>query len=400
MRKIAFLLSLSLLLSGCAKNSPKAELENDLFAAIPKEPYTVYIEEQNYPYAKYEPQSGCYLGVDISENDDIEGCIEEFENQVGIRHQLYMNSMHIGQVYPLQWVLECYTRDKIPVITITPFDRYSGFDQTDMEQTAKEFGMMDIPIFVQLLPDPLLYECSAEEYVEYYRFVYELFAEKAPNVAFIWSIDRNTIQESEAYYPGDAFVDWVGLNIYEEELNQDDDRLWSQIQYFYYSFQKRKPVLISQLGISHYSTKNHTYQIQEAAERIEEIYEKIQDSFPRIKGVIYVNRNGTDQVPKTALRNDYTVTSDKDLTAAYERAISGDYFGSHPVRGVEQIRSPFPAYLKNGMVYIAEKTWIYDMKRKEERPMIEIDGIRYLALKEGEAEVDSVKKKVFIPAQN
>lgn len=397
MDKMAFLLGICFFLSGCSVQEKNLAAEQEKPFSVSQEMvYDVYMEAQNYPYARYEPKSGCYLGVDISENDDVEGCIEEFEKTVGITHQLYVNTMQIGQVYPLQWVLECYTREKIPVITMTPYDTYLGFDKTDIEQTASEFGMIDIPIFVQLLPDPLLYGKDAKEYVEYYQYVRQIFEEKAPNVAFIWSIDRNTIQESEAFYPGDAYVDWVGLNIYEENLDKDDTTLWDQLNYFYYSFQKRKPMMISQLGVSHYSTKDHSYQIKEAAEKIEQIYEELQKNYPRIKGVIYINRNGTAQAPKSAIRNDFTVTGDKDLTAAYERAVSGEYFGAREFSGYERIRSPFPALVIEDKVFIAKKTWIYDMEKKEERSVTLIDGREYIELTSEEAEVDDVGKKVII----
>lgn len=388
---------IALLLSGC---TPNEQMEKSSSAANQEinttDAYEVFIEKEDYTYAKYEPQSGCYLGVDTEENMGGEDTIDKFESLVGTEHQIYVKKMKIGELYPLQWVLECYSKGKMPMITMYPYDNYGAFDKKYIEQSAKDFGMIDVPIFVQLLPNPVMYGVKSEDYVEYFRFVRESFKQNAPNVAFVWSIDRNVIKESEAFYPGDDFVDWVGLNVFDEIGKETENDIWKQLDYYYYSFQKRKPLMISQLGISHYSTKNHSYQIEEASIKIEDFYNKIQQNYPRIKAIVYVNQNNIDKTPLSAVRSDFTVTGDTNLIASYERAIEGEYFGEKKTKGIELFKSPFPGFVVDEHIYISENTWKYDMEGKDEVPVIILNGMKFVELERTKTQVDAVKKKLFI----
>jgi hypothetical protein len=72
----------------------------------------------------------------------------------------------------------------------------------------------------------------------------------APNVAFVWapnisSNPKNSQNEPSDYYPGDAYVDWVGVDVY-------DDGSWDLTRPVldrHYSRHPKKPFIISEWGV-------------------------------------------------------------------------------------------------------------------------------------------------------
>ncbi|MDQ3990806.1 MAG: hypothetical protein M3245_00645, partial [Actinomycetota bacterium] len=95
------------------------------------------------------------------------------------------------------------------------------------------------------------------KYVAAYRRVHTLFrAEGASNVAFVWSPNHESVPSQSwnhwsSYYPGDAYVDWVGPDGY----NWGTTRSWSSWRSFEVLFRKvyddyaaRKPIMIADVG--------------------------------------------------------------------------------------------------------------------------------------------------------
>jgi hypothetical protein len=90
-------------------------------------------------------------------------------------------------------------------------------------------------------------------YVECWRRMHGIFKkEGATNVAWVWSPNWNskpsttasTWNKIEAYYPGDEYVDWVGVSGYN--LNQEPPaHLYDGI---YTRYAARKPMMITEMG--------------------------------------------------------------------------------------------------------------------------------------------------------
>lgn len=72
-----------------------------------------------------------------------------------------------------------------------------------------------------------------EDYVAAFRNVAAIFRQYAPNVAIIWCPNQGWLGSKRAdnytrFYPGDTYVDWVGLDFYERGWYQPDlkKKLW------------------------------------------------------------------------------------------------------------------------------------------------------------------------------
>jgi beta-mannanase len=59
--------------------------------------------------------------------------------------------------------------------------------------------------------------CSSDlEYTAFFRSAREYFNRYASNAALVWSIDADSLHLMDRHYPGDDYVDWVGINIFVE----------------------------------------------------------------------------------------------------------------------------------------------------------------------------------------
>ncbi len=61
---------------------------------------------------------------------------------------------------------------------------------------------------------------TAADYVAAYRHVHDLFTSAGVDAGWLWSpatLDGPSIRDVAPYYPGDAYVDWVGLSVYFDQ---------------------------------------------------------------------------------------------------------------------------------------------------------------------------------------
>ena len=89
-----------------------------------------------------------------------------------------------------------------------------------------------------------------QAYVRAWQRLYRIFAEEqATNVSWVWSPNWNSAPVEPwntyaALYPGDAYVDWVGVSGYNLH-RETPDTLFGPI---YRAYAARKPIMISEVG--------------------------------------------------------------------------------------------------------------------------------------------------------
>ncbi|NLK96661.1 glycosyl hydrolase [Defluviitalea saccharophila] len=386
-----------LLLTSCnASEKSKApiasEEEKEVSAAqaiIEKTEYKLY-RNISRPLSLYEPKEGCYLGAYILSNSDINFDIETFEKITETSHGIYLRNMKLGAIFPIDWVLECTSRMKTPYIILQPPSEDFPYQDYLLEETAKEFGYYFIPMFVQFYPNPHQYD-NPQAYKDFFIKARNIFKEYAPNVAFIWSVNLENCEDSLIYYPGDEAVDWVGIDVYDliyTNNEKNDQNLFEDIDFVYYSFQGKKPMMISQLGISHYSNKDHGYYIDEAANKISAFYNTIRNQYPQIKGINYMDFNNIEAAPNDMGQDNFKITSQEQLTEAYKNALKYTYFidslDIQSSSSVEEqwIVSFYPIYKQNDKIYVSEKVIKYEWEdlgimNQEEKPIWVNDDAYY-----------------------
>ncbi len=303
----------------------------DLFQEEPLllTPYQLWIEDKDYSLSLYEPKEGCYAGAYILSNKEINFDIYEFENKTKKPHSIYIRNMKLGEPFPLDWVLECYSYMKTPHIIIHPPSESFPYQEHLLEQTAKEFGEFFIPMFVQFYPNPSQYFGNHIQYQDFFQKAYYAFKTNAPNVSIIWSIAYENLYDSYLYDPGDTYFDWIGLNMYLPSKIEEEKKGETILQYihdFYMIYQCRKPLMISQLGVPHYSKKDHRYYIKEAKQTLNSIYNAVEARYPRIKAIHYMDINNVETNPSYANWENFSITEEMEVLHTYQKLIKSPHY--------------------------------------------------------------------------
>lgn len=192
---------------------------------------------------------------------------------------------------------------------------------------------------------------TPEKYQEAFRNVSAIFHKKAPNVAMVWCpnqgwLGKERIDPYTPFYPGDEYVDWVGLDFYERGWNLPplEAKLWgglfihglthdcmdnpetedNESVNFYKTFceGKDKPLMISETGatcthridfseedrkgMSH-NWKAHWWNSKEYSWLISlygtSCFQKFQIDYPidkmlpKLKGIIWFNQAKSEDIP-------------------------------------------------------------------------------------------------------
>lgn len=128
--------------------------------------------------------------------------------------------------------------------------------------------------------------CDPQAYVDAYRHVVGVFrAAGASNVRFVWSPAGE--KQAVAYWPGRAYVDYIGITV----LIADEWATWDRTrpQPFASAMHDyaalfdwfEKPILIAEFGVAMNDPDRKTAYLAEVADSIR--------SFPQVRGLIYFN---------------------------------------------------------------------------------------------------------------
>jgi hypothetical protein len=173
------------------------------------------------------------------------------------------------------------------------------------------------------------YSGDPELYKAKWRIVCRVMHEVAPNVAMVWcpfSMPRRTI---EPYYPGDEYVDWVGVNVYSVHHHDGDanrpggEDPRDELQYVYDLYADRKPIQISEYASTHYCAACNQWLPSFAVLRAKELYGSLPLRFPRVK---MVNWFSVNTIGEGLAENNYSVTDDPTILATYRDLIADPYY--------------------------------------------------------------------------
>lgn len=308
--------------------------------------YNLYTQ-QDYTLEKFEHKDYIYSGIHLEQKTG--SFINEFEEFTGINNNVYLNTMSITESFPLSWVLSCYANNKAPFITITP-SNISNQDDLNLEDDlhgvqqnkdfynkqvlldrAKEFGNLNIPMFVNLYPLTTdifntlnLSKSNSQDYISFIQTASNYFNVYAPNVSLVWSIDYSRVYSAKDYYAGDNYINWVGLEIYEDINSQNNlEVMFNELDFFYNTFSNSKPIFIN-LAVSHFGDTSFTYNIGEKVDELNRFYITIPNIYSRLKMINYINLD----MFKTSIptKQNYLITDNKKILQTYTQNIQQDLF--------------------------------------------------------------------------
>ncbi len=157
---------------------------------------------------------------------------------------------------------------------------------------------------------------NAPLYVAAYRHIHDIFvAEGATNVVWAWCPNVTDIhggnKNTMDYYPGDAYVDWTGVDGYNWGTNNGGWQSFQQVFEKIYPLlaARKKPIMIGEMSSAQVGG--------DKAKWIDAIVPTLRTNFPLVKCLIWFDINK---------ERDWRISSSPESEAAFIRMAKNPYF--------------------------------------------------------------------------
>lgn len=302
----------------------------------------LFVQLRSLALEKLEPPYGCYIGAFIERDEVVRGDIKLFEELTGKKHASYITYVGYGSPFPIDWVRKVIEANAIPHIAWEPNDGLDVVrDDEYLRSWARQAAQFDFPIMLRFASEMngawSAYFGDPRKYIAKWRLVANVMRAEAPNVVMLWAPFCMPKENINAYYPGDEFVDWVGVNIYSVYCHNGNpnDRAHHEdpvelLRHVYRTYAHRKPIAIAEYAATHYckGTKRDTTDF--ALAKMARMYEAIVRELPRVK---MINWFSMDTIKMGLANNNYCLTTNGYVLAAYRALVSSEHFLSEPYFG-------------------------------------------------------------------
>ncbi|MEO9028581.1 MAG: glycosyl hydrolase [Ktedonobacteraceae bacterium] len=287
-------------------------------------------------------------GVSVSGTFDT---VDQFEKDAGKKasvlflYQAWGNSY--GAEFPVDWANTVRQRGSLPMITWLPWvdksypesnnepdyalkNIISGKFDTYITRWAKEAKGWKRPLFLRFAPEMNgnwvpwaegLNGNKVGEYVQAWKHVHDIFTTVgATNVTWIWCPNINFYESTSVaeLYPGDTYVDWIGLDGFNWGTTTQGSK-WSKFsQVFLPTYSQitkmtQKPIILAETG--------SVGQGGNKADWVTNAYSVAQSKyFPNVKAIAWFNQ---------VTQEDWRIESSPDVQAAFASAIEMPVYASN-----------------------------------------------------------------------
>lgn len=214
-----------------------------------------------------------------------------------------------------------------------------------MNSALKTLGGLDATVLLRVGAEMNVWSggCTPELFQQAFRKVADA-ARAYPNIQMVFS--PNCVgrwgESFERYYPGDGYVDWIGLSLYHNSNytsrtdtfpsysfdNQgygvdafygeglyDSDPLVMMEPFVRFAEKHGKPMMISEGGASGYDRKTGRDQTGYAVDQVNKLYSWVNMRYPQVKALFYFDAG------LSSSRYDYHLAENTAIANAYETAI-------------------------------------------------------------------------------
>ena len=198
------------------------------------------------------------------------------------------------------------------------------------------------PIYLRFAAEFDIWTTLAEpyEYVTAFRYVSNYFKQRNDNVAIVWSPNQvsNWYVNIDDYYPGDDYVDWIGISLYAQKYFLGDPNQKEENEIVFKSginsnpviavkdiiekYGDRKPIMLSESGCGHRLVKSGEDTTSFAIQRLKEYYSYLPMIYPQIKLIAYFDW----YVDAASEKNDYRLSTNAKLQNEYLKLVKGQRF--------------------------------------------------------------------------
>ena len=290
---------------------------------------TIYVNGSVDTRAYAEPADGAYLGSYVIQDEFIQADMKTFNDLMGKQHASFFRYVGYGQPFPTEWVEEVKAQGGFPQIAFEP---NGGLNQVQDDHYLRSFAWAareaGVPILLRYASEMngtwTAYSGDPELYIEKWQLLHDVFEAEAPNVMMLWNVFTMPEATIDMYYPGDDYVDYVGVNIYN--VFYHNNRLSDQsdyedplrlLDYVYNRFSHKKPIVIGEFGATNYTVTDNQNHINFAIEKIRRMYKHLPVLYPRVKFIYYFDVNNLVNAPEGRKINNYAITENPYITEAY-----------------------------------------------------------------------------------
>ena len=134
-------------------------------------------------------------------------------------------------------------------------------------------------------------DATSAQFVAAWRHIVDIFrARGASNVAWVWAPNVPDVGKvpATAYYPGDSYVDWVGVSFYSGNP-------LSNLRQIYATYAARKPIFVTEWATA--PEKSRYYQGYPGDEKwVANFFQSLETNYPRVKAISWFNwdKSGDD----------------------------------------------------------------------------------------------------------
>ena len=285
-----------------------------------------------YTGAKFEPRNGIYYGTaNPYAMGPLKGNPLTASNSKTSSGTLVYVMFKQENMRDFDWVLQ-ELQKKSDIIEIAWNLDYNYLNLNNaaketklIEDTANYLAGLGSPVLLRVAAEMNVWNPPAkpEEFKKFFITVADIMHAKAKNVAIVFSPTAVsalgvTIMD---YYPGDKYVDWVGVSNYYQYyfLGKKDASITERSTYMTAEFASpilkleeivrlfggKKPVMISEYGIANYSNTVKESSVAWAYYRLKQLQYYVPMIYPEIKAMFYfdVDRERSGEPNNYALHN-------------------------------------------------------------------------------------------------
>ncbi len=197
----------------------------------------------------------------------------------------------------------------------------------------------NVPIFLRFAGEVNAWEIkpSVADYIKAFRTTANIMRQKAPNVAMVYGLNFVSSWGTEYldYYPGDEYVDWIGVSLYckknfydtpsvdfRDKIDEimfyagDSAKPVIMMEEIVETFGNRKPIMIFESGATGHTIKSGEYSTKWANERIAEILNYLPMKYPQIKAIGYFDQYVSGE------NDDYSLKNHSEMKEFYNSQIT------------------------------------------------------------------------------
>ena len=285
--------------------------------------------------AKYEPRAGAYFGRTYAKNNTA-----PMANETAVSFYVEFLQDNIADYDYLIRPFDDGSR-VIHIALNMPNENDSLKAAVTADSYINDFvayvGTLKSPVFIRIggemnvwqnLADPALYK-------QVYIKIATAARAQAPGAALLFSPNdiSNWNTDIESYYPGDSYVDWVGVSLYTDKFRDAKNPVQKEdFEEMYYGngaysnpitklrnivqlYGTKKPIIITEGGSGHSVYGNSNLDLNAYAKnRIHMLYTYANMVYPQIKGIIYFDND------LVTGKYNYSLSQKPELMAQYTQS--------------------------------------------------------------------------------